>query len=88
MMAKYRIKIKKSALKEIKSLPVKALKAVLKRIDSLINNPRPLDCKKLCAQEKYRIRVGDYRILYSIENDVLTVYIVKVGHRKNVYKLK
>ncbi len=86
MMAKYKIKIKKTALKEIRSLPKKAIKIILKKINSLIDNPRPLDCKKLCAQEKYRIRVGNYRILYSIEDNVLTVYIVKVGHRKDVYR--
>ena len=85
-MEKYRIEIKKSAAKEIEHLPRKDMQVVLERIESLSENPRPHDCKKLSAQEKYRIRCGNYRILYSIEDDILIVFIVKVGHRKDVYR--
>ncbi len=85
-MGRYRLEIKKSAVKEIERLPRKDMKAVLERIESLSDNPRPHDCKKLSAQEKYRVRCGDYRILYSIGNDILTVFVVKVGHRKDVYR--
>jgi len=85
-MGKYRVEIKKSAAKEIKQLPKKDLKKVLAKIHGLSEDPRPIDCKKLSAQEKYRIRCGHYRILYLIEDDVLIVYVVKVGHRREVYR--
>ena len=85
-MGRYRLEIKKSAVKEIERLPRKDMKAVLERIETLSDNPRPHDCKKLSAQEKYRVRCGNYRILYSIEDDILIVFVVKVGHRKDVYR--
>lgn len=85
-MGRYKVEIKRSAVKEIERLPRKDIKAVLERIESLSENPRPHDCKKLSAQERYRVRCGDYRILYSIEDDILIVLVVKVGHRKDVYR--
>ena len=85
-MGKYRIEIKKSAVKEINSLPCRDLRSILDKIAALSDNPRPHDCKKLSAQEKYRVRCGDYRILYSIEDAILIVYVVKVGHRKDVHR--
>ena len=85
-MGKYKIDIKKSAVKEIEHLPRRDMQDVLDKITSLTKNPRPHDGKKLSGQEKYRVRCGDYRILYSIEDDILVVYVVKVGHRKNVYR--
>lgn len=85
-MAKYKIEIKKSAVQEIKKLPSRELKNILAKIDSLANSPRGPDTVKLSGEEKYRVRVGDYRILYMIEDDVLIVYVVKVAHRKDVYK--
>jgi len=85
-MGKYKIEFKKSAYKELKSIPKKDLKRILSRIESLSENPRPDGCKKLSALERYRIRQGDYRILYSIEDDIVTIYIVKIGHRKSIYE--
>lgn len=85
-MGKYRIEIKKSAAKEIKKLPSPDLKKILAAIASLSENPRPHGCVKLSGDEKYRIRSGDYRILYSIEDDALIVCVVKVGHRREVYR--
>jgi len=84
-MENYKIEIKKSATKEIERLPRSILKRVLEKIQSLSEAPRPSGCKKLTADEKYRLRVGDYRILYSIEDDILVIYVVKVAHRKKVY---
>ena len=84
-MVNYKIEIKKSATKEIARLPKNILKRVLTKIQSLSNEPRSSGCKKLTADEKYRVRVGDYRILYSIEDEKLVVYVVKVGHRKKIY---
>lgn len=85
-MGKYKIEIKKSAVKEIESLPRKDIRVVLSKIQALGDDPHPHDCKKLSSQEKYRVRCGDYRILYSIEDKVLVVYVVKVAHRKDVYR--
>jgi mRNA interferase RelE/StbE len=85
-MAKYKIEIKRSAVKEIEDLPRKEILIIMAKIKLLADDPRPVDRKKLSGQEKYRIRCGNYRILYLIEDNVLVVYIVKAGHRKDVYR--
>ena len=85
-MADYKIEIKKSAQKEIKQLPDNDLKRVVDKITLLAKEPRPQGSKKLSGEEKYRVRVGNYRILYSIEDQILVVYVVKVGHRKDIYR--
>ena len=84
-MAKYKIELKRSAEKDIKKLPEKDLKKILVKISSLADNPRPKGCIKLSADEKYRIRVGVYRILYQIKDKYLVIIVVKVAHRKDVY---
>ncbi len=86
-MASYKIEIKKSAVKEIENLPKKTLTRVIDQITALGDDPRPNGCKKLSGDEKYRIRVGDYRILYEIEDKIVTIYVVKVAHRKEVYRM-
>ena len=85
-MEKYKVKIKKSAQKDILSFPKKEIKKILSAIEDLAINPRGANCKKLSGEEKYRKRVGNYRILYQIEDDVLVVNVVKVAHRKEVYR--
>ena len=85
-MAAYNIFIKKSAARELEGLAKKDLLNVLERIGTLGENPRPAGAEKLAGVELWRIRQGNYRIVYSIEDDVLTVWIVKVGHRKEVYR--
>ncbi len=85
-MAKYKIEIKKSAAKELASLPQKDLSLIVNRIQKLADDPRPPGSKKLCVEEKYRIRQGRYRILYRIEDDILVVYVVKIAHRREVYR--
>jgi len=84
-MASYSIEIKKSATKEIAKLPKAILSRILEKIRLLGNEPRPAGCKKLSADEKYRISIGNYRVLYEIVDDRLIVYVVKVSHRKDVY---
>ena len=84
-MGKYKIEIKKSAAKELFLMPKKDLKRILKRIKNLSVDPRPIGCVKLSGQDRYRIRQGNYRILYSIEEEILVVYVVKIGHRKDIY---
>ena len=85
-MEKYRVEIKKSAVKEIEHLPRRDRQIILDKIGALVGNPRGHDCEKLSGQEKYRVRCGDYRILYTIEDNILIVCVVKVGHRRNVYR--
>ena len=85
-MAKYKLLIKPSAVKEIEAIPFKKHRQrILGRIARLADNPRPFGCEKLSGQDKYRVRQGRYRIVYAIEDDLLLIYVVKVGHRKDVY---
>jgi mRNA interferase RelE/StbE len=85
-MAAYKLFFKKSVQKDFDSIPKKDLKRILSRIESLSEDPRPKGCEKLTGQERYRLRQGRYRILYSIQDDELTVWVVKVGHRKDIYR--
>ena len=86
-MAKYSIFIKPSAVKELEAIPVKKdRRRIVERIRKLAEDPRPVGCKKLSGQDRYRIRQGRYRILYSIEDQDLVVSVVKVTHRKDVYR--
>lgn len=80
-MAKYSIEIKRSAVKEIKKLPASDVGRIMQRIAALADDPRPPDAKKLTRDEKYRIRSGNYRILYEIRDAVLIVTVVAVSHR-------
>lgn len=84
-MAVYKIFFKSSVWKDFKSIPDKDLTKILSCIESLSDDPRRSGCKKLSGQERYRLRYGRYRIIYSIQDDELTVWVVKVGHRKDVY---
>jgi mRNA interferase RelE/StbE len=84
-VAEYKITIKPSALKELNGIPKKILQQIVKRIGQLASNPRPIGCKKLSGQERYRIRQGDYRVVYGISDSLKTVDIVKVAHRRDVY---
>ena len=85
-MAGYEIFFRDSVWKELKRVPKADLKKILSRIEQLGNDPRPMGCEKLTGHELYRIRQGNYRIVYSIQDDELTVWVVKVGHRKDVYR--
>jgi mRNA interferase RelE/StbE len=86
-VAKYSVLIKPSAVKEIEAIPLKKdRRRIVERISKLAENPRPPGCEKLSGQDKYRIRQGRYRILYSIKDQDLVVYVVKVAHRKDVYR--
>jgi len=86
-MAKYKITIKKSAAKELEDIPKKDLRKIVKRIQSLAHNPRPAGCQKLSGQSRFRIRQGDYRIVYSVRDKDRIVDIVKIGHRREIYRL-
>jgi len=85
-MAAYNIFFKKSVWKDFESITKKDLKRILNRIETLAKDPRPPGCEKLTGQERYRLRQGRYRIVYSIQDDDLAVWVVKIGHRKDVYR--
>jgi mRNA interferase RelE/StbE len=86
-VAKYRILIKASAAKEIEKIRTqKDRRRIVKRIRSLADDPRPRGCEKLTGQDRYRVRQGKYRIVYSIEDDKLIVHIIKIGDRKGIYR--
>jgi len=86
-MAVYSILLKDSVRKDLESVPNNYLQRIMNRIGALADNPRPVGCEKLSGQEKYRVRQGDYRIIYSIQDTWLTVWIVKVGHRRDVDRI-
>ena len=86
-MARYRVFIKPSAAKELEAVGTrKDRRRIVQRIHSLAADPRPPGCQKLSGAEKYRIRCGAYRVVYSIQDVELAVHVVKVGHRRDVYR--
>ena len=87
-MAKYKTFIKKSATNELENISKKDLKHIVKRLQSLAENPRPRGSQKLSAQERYRIRQGNYRIVYFIQDKELAVRIFKIGHRREINRSK
>ncbi len=84
-MAKYKLLIKPSAVKEISEIPKRDRQRVVNRITRLADNPRCEGCEKLSGQGRYRVRQGRYRILYTINDEEVIVVVVKVGHRRDVY---
>ena len=85
-MAAYNVFFKKSVEKDFAGMPKRDLKKIIKRIGELAQVPRPQGCEKLTGHEKYRLRQGRYRIVYSIQDDERTVWVIKVAHRKDVYR--
>lgn len=82
----YQIRIKKSAEKELEKLPLPAILILRTKILKLANNPFPPGYKKLKGfKNQYRIRIGDYRVIYGIENQLFIIEILKIGDRKNIY---
>lgn len=86
-MGSFEVIFKQSVAKDLRQIPKKDVTRILKRIDALRAEPRPPGVEKLSGQEKYRVRQGAYRILYEIRNDELIVVVVKVGHRRDVYRI-
>lgn len=85
-MANYKIVVKQSVAKDLRRIPNKDVRNILKRIEQLAENPRPPGAEQLTGDIKYRIRQGSYRILYTIEDEIVTVTVVKVGHRRDVHR--
>ena len=85
-MNNYRVAVAASAEKELHALPTKVISRVLARLERLAVSPRPPGCKKLKGGDtQWRIRVGDYRIVYEIDDTAKTVDVTRIGHRRRVY---
>jgi mRNA interferase RelE/StbE len=85
-VASYELSIKQSAVKELEGLPFKDRQRIARKLQALAKNPRPPGSEKLSGEEKYRLRQGDYRVLYTIDDEPRRVTIVKIAHRRDVYK--
>ena len=85
-MASYRLTFKKSVTKDFRSIPKDDISRILMRIKALADDPRPVGSEKLSGQERYRVRQGVYRIVYELKDEELVITVVKVGHRREVYR--
>ena len=85
-MASYELRFRKSVGKDLDPIPRRDVQRIMEAIQALADEPRPPQSIKLSGAEKYRLRCGVYRVLYEIHDDVLLVCVVKVGHRKDVYR--
>ena len=85
-MANYRLTFKKSVTKDFRLIPKDDVRRILKRIEALADDPRPMGCEKLSGQERFRVCQGVYRIVYEILDKELVIVVVKVGHRREVYR--
>jgi len=84
----YRIEVTPRAGRDLKALPLRERQRVADQIDAMKDNPRPQGCRKLMGRgDFYRIRVGDYRVVYQIEDEVLLILIVRIGDRKEIYEI-
>ncbi len=86
-MASYQIEWRKSTKRDLKSIPVQQVERIITAVESLSADPRPSGCTKLSGSEcAYRIRIGDYRVIYEIFDNKLFIEIVKAAHRKDIYR--
>jgi len=85
-VASYSVCIKTSAARELEAVPLKDRRRLVARIQKLSSNPRPGGCERLAGQDRFRIRQGDYRALYEIRDMQLIVIVVRVAHRREVYR--
>jgi mRNA interferase RelE/StbE len=85
-MGKYKIIFRKSVAQDMRRIPIEIFKKNLAAMDSLSEEPRPSGVERLSGQEKYRVRQGNYRIIYEITDKEVIVVVVKVGYRKDVYR--
>ena len=86
-MAGYKIYFRQSVLKDLAKIPKRELQRIIKRIEKLGSDPRPQGCEKISGQDRFRIRQGSYRIIYSIQDDKLTIWVVKIGHRRELFSI-
>lgn len=83
---KYEIHIERDALKSLKKIPHTDRNKIIKVIESLESNPRPFGSKKLTGRDGWRIRVGNYRIIYEIKDHICYILVLDIGHRKDIYR--
>ena len=86
MTDSYSLVVKKSAERELRGIPKSDLRRITERLRGLKTNPRPPGCEKLSGHDQFRIRQGDYRMVYAIDDDARVITLVKVGHRRDVYR--
>jgi mRNA interferase RelE/StbE len=82
----YRLGFKPIAVKQLEGLPPRDRKRVVERIRALAHDPRPFGSEKLSGEEKYRVRQGDFRVVYGIDDDAEMVSVVRIGHRRDIYR--
>ena len=87
-MARYDLVLRPSVSRDVKGIPRHDLQRILERIEALRDDPRPPGAVKLSGMEYYRVRQGDYRIVYEIQDAVVVVIVVKIGHRREIYRKK
>ena len=85
-MARFELRFKPSVAKDLRGLPKTEVRRLLKRIEALTNDPRPAGSEKLTGRDLYRIRQGVYRIVYSVDDAAVVIEVIKVGHRRDVYR--
>jgi mRNA interferase RelE/StbE len=85
-MASYELAFKKSVAKDLRALSKQDVKRILARVQTLAEDPRPPGCEKLSGRERYRVRQGVYRIIYEIDDARIVVLVVKIGHRREIYR--
>lgn len=85
-MNKYEIRLSQTVVKKLSKLPSDVEQRIIDSIELLINNPQPQGCKKLKGRDGYRIRIGDYRVIYQIKDKILTILVLDIGHRKDIYQ--
>ncbi len=86
MPASYSLRIKRGAEKELHRVPKADLRRIVERIERLATEARPPGCEKLFAENVYRVRQGDYRILYSVDDGEREIEVIRIGHRREVYR--
>jgi mRNA interferase RelE/StbE len=85
-MARFELRFKPSVAKDLRGIPKADVRRLLKRIEALRDEPRPPGCEKLTGRELYRIRQGAYRVVYSVDDAEVVIEVIKVGHRREVYR--
>ena len=85
-MARFELRFKPSVAKDLRGLPKTEVRRLLKKVEALCDNPRPAGCEKLSGRELYRIRQGVYRVVYSVDDASVVIEVIKVGHRRDVYR--
>jgi len=85
-MARYEVRVGASVAKDLRGVPRADVRRILTRMEGLRDDPRPPGSQKLSGDERYRVRQGNYRIVYSIMDELLVVEVIKIGHRREVYR--